>query len=76
MAKHPTKVSWTIEEIERLASFVEGGASPARAAAALNRRIGAVRAKARLIGKPFPPLRIVRKKWQPEPLKPNAVKPY
>jgi hypothetical protein len=76
MAKHPTKVSWTVEDVEKLASLVESGASPARAAAALNRKIVAVRVKARLIGKPFPPLRIVRKKWQPEPIKPNAMKPY
>jgi hypothetical protein len=76
MAKHPTKLSWTVEDSQRLTSFVENGASPIRAAAALRRTIGAVRAQARLLGSPFPPLRVAREKWQTELVKSTAMKPY
>ncbi|MDB5617878.1 hypothetical protein [Tardiphaga sp.] len=61
MAKHPTKLTWSDEHVEKLAALILGGASPVRAAAALNRKIKAVRVKARKIGKPFPLLRLLRK---------------
>lgn len=76
MAKHPTKLSWTVEDIEKLATLLENGVSPGRAAAALKRKIGAVRSRARAMGKPFPALRISRKKWNSEPAKPNSLRPY
>jgi hypothetical protein len=55
--------TWTKEEDERLRAFVAQGASVVKAAAALKRRIVSVRARARALGCPFPPLRIVRQKW-------------
>jgi hypothetical protein len=58
---------WTPQDDERLKAFAAQGASVVRAAAALRRRKGIVRARARKIGCPFPPLRVVRKKWANTP---------
>ena len=72
MARRATKVTWTEEHEVRLLTLVAEGASPARAAAALKRNIRAVSVKARLLGKPFPLLKDVRKKWTPEIGKKNS----
>jgi hypothetical protein len=55
--------NWTIEEDERLRALVARGASVVKAAAALKRKIVSVRMRARALGCPFPPLRVVRQKW-------------
>lgn len=54
-------MSWTAEHVARLEKLVGSGASAMRAAAALNRSIISVQAKAREIGKPFPHKRAVKK---------------
>jgi hypothetical protein len=54
---------WTQDDDERLRAFVAQGASVVKAAASLKRRIISVRARARALGCPFPPLRVVRQKW-------------
>jgi hypothetical protein len=54
---------WTQDEDERLKALVAQGASVVKVAAALKRRIISVRARARALGCPFPPLRVVRQKW-------------
>jgi hypothetical protein len=54
---------WTQDDDERLRAFVTQGASVVKAAATLKRRIISVRARARALGCPFPPLRVVRQKW-------------
>jgi hypothetical protein len=54
--------NWTKEEDERLRAFVAQGASVVKAAATLKRRIISVRARARVLGCPFPPLRAIRRK--------------
>jgi hypothetical protein len=54
--------TWTKEEDERLRALVAEGASVVKAAAALKRKIASVRARARALGCPFPPLRVVRQK--------------
>lgn len=74
--RHPTKVSWTPEEVEKLAKLVDAGASAARAAAALKRNIIAVQAKARSIGKTFQTVREMRKKLDASPPQRNAFRPY
>jgi hypothetical protein len=51
---------WTPQDDERLKAFAVQGVSVVRAAAALRRRKGIVRARARKLGCPFPPLRVVR----------------
>jgi hypothetical protein len=58
---------WTPEEDERLRVLTAKGASDLRAAAALGRRKGMVRARAKKLGCPFAPLRMVRKKWADMP---------
>jgi GcrA cell cycle regulator len=55
--------TWTKEEDERLRAFVAQGASVVKAAAALKRKTISVRNRARALGCPFPPLRVVRQKW-------------
>lgn len=45
--------SWSDDDIARLIALSEGGASVARAAAALNRKTGSVMKKARELGKPL-----------------------
>jgi hypothetical protein len=55
--------TWTKEEDERLRAFVAQGASVIKTAAALKRKIVSVRTRARVLGCPFPPLRVVRQKW-------------
>jgi hypothetical protein len=54
---------WTEAEDERLKALVAKGASVIRAAGALNRKIISVRARARLLGFPFPPTKVFRQKW-------------
>jgi hypothetical protein len=54
---------WTPLDDERLKAMVAQGASVVRVAAALRRRKGIVRARARKLGCPFPPLRVARQKW-------------
>ena len=54
---------WTQDDDERLRAFVAQGASVVKAAATLKRRIISVRARARVLGSPFPPLRAIRRKW-------------
>jgi serine/threonine-protein kinase RIO1 len=73
MAKRATKVTWTEEQEQRLVALVEEGATPTRAAASLKRNIMAVRNKARSLGKPFPLLKDVRKRWAAEPGKKNSM---
>jgi hypothetical protein len=64
MAKtHVTNRSWTPEMDERLKQLVQSGASVTRAAAALKRTVGAVQTRARNLGMPFKPRRIVRGTW-------------
>jgi hypothetical protein len=58
---------WTPQDDERLKAFAAQGASVFRVAAALRRRKGIVRARARKLGCPFPPLRIALKKWANTP---------
>jgi hypothetical protein len=48
---------WSSEELNRLNRLVAQGASAARAAAALNRKIVSVRNQARKLGTPFPTTR-------------------
>jgi GcrA cell cycle regulator len=59
--------TWTQQEDERLRALVAQGASVVKAAAALKRKIVSVRARARAIGCPFPPLRVARQKWAGTP---------
>jgi len=54
---------WTDEENERLKALVAKGASIFRVAAIFNRPIGGIRAHAKKIETPFPPMRELRKKW-------------
>jgi hypothetical protein len=54
---------WTPQDDERLKALTAQGVSVVKVAAALKRKIGSVRNRARSIGCPFPPLRIARKKW-------------
>ena len=58
---------WSPEEDEQLKAMVAVGASVVRAAAALKRRHGVVRQRARGLGCPFQPVRITRKKWANTP---------
>jgi hypothetical protein len=58
LAKRP----WTEEDNTRLKEFVVQDASIIPAAAALNRNIKSIRAQARKLGAPFPPMRVFRKK--------------
>jgi methionyl-tRNA synthetase len=58
--------TWTKED-ERLRALVAEGASVVKAAAALKRKIISVRTRARALGCPFPPLRVIRQKWAVKP---------
>lgn len=53
---------WTPEQIEKLKALVASGASATRAAAALNRKVLAVKKKANDLGTPFPTVREARAK--------------
>jgi hypothetical protein len=53
---------WTEEQIDKLKQLIAAGASPTRAAAALGRKILAVKIKANELGTPFPSVREVRAK--------------
>jgi hypothetical protein len=59
--------AWTEAEDERLKALVAQGASVVKAAAALKRTIVSVRTRARVLGCPFPPLRVARQKWAATP---------
>lgn len=63
----PLVKHWTPEEDARLKALVAKGASILRAAAALKRRQGVVRERARKLGCPFPPRRVARQKWANTP---------
>jgi hypothetical protein len=52
--RKPMTTLWTEDEIKRLSEFVRSGATPLRVAAALRRSMVSVKAKARLLGTPFP----------------------
>jgi hypothetical protein len=58
---------WTPQDDERLKAFAAQGASILRVAAALRRRKGIVQARAKKLGCPFPPLRVIRQKWANTP---------
>jgi hypothetical protein len=58
---------WRTLDDERLKAMVAQGASVVRVAAALRRRKGIVRARARKLGCPFPSLRVARQKWANAP---------
>ena len=51
------KATWTEDEIAKLRSLSQSGASHFIAAAALKRRVSTIRAKAQQLGCPFPPIR-------------------
>jgi hypothetical protein len=57
---HPTKRSWTNDDIVRLIELAENGSSAMRAAAALNRRATVVTKKARELGKPLEGVRLLK----------------
>jgi hypothetical protein len=75
MVRRPIVLPWTPEEVEKLIALIAEGASAARAAAAMRRKILAVQVKARALGTPFEPVRVARKKWQ-EPIARNAPRPW
>jgi hypothetical protein len=58
--------NWTASDLERLRLLASQGASAARAAAALNRKIVSVRYQARKLGMPLATVRIRRGRWQPD----------
>ena len=58
------KSVWTSEDDERLRTFVAKDVPIVRAAAALKRSTVATRDRARVIGCPFPALRVARQKWK------------
>jgi hypothetical protein len=53
MARRAINKTWTSEDIARLISLADGGATVLRAAAALGRPATAVQNKARELGKPL-----------------------
>jgi len=55
------RTAWSSEQIDRLIAMVESGASPAKAAAALGRRMIPVQNMARRLGKPFQDVRRVKR---------------
>jgi hypothetical protein len=59
--QHPTRLSWTPEQIARLEAMIDAGATAFRAAAAMKRTIISVQTKARQLGKPFPHVRAIRR---------------
>lgn len=56
------KTSWTPDQLKRLKDMAESGASPIRIAAALNRPVVGVRARARQLGIELPTLSEMRAK--------------
>src|SRR4051812_34481041 len=55
------RTAWSSEQIDRLIAMVESGASPAKAAAALGRKMIPVQNMARRVGKPFQDVRKVKR---------------
>ena len=58
----PLRKPWTDEDNERLKKLAADGATAARVAASLNRKIVNIRIQARKLGVQFPTLREQRKK--------------
>jgi hypothetical protein len=59
---HPTKLSWTENDLKKLEALLDAGASARRAAAALNRSVATVQSQARKSGRLFSTMRETRKK--------------
>jgi hypothetical protein len=76
VAMRKTKVSWSNEDNERLKALVAAGGTAIRAAGVFNRSTAAVKTRARNLGTPFPPIRVARKKWEPERRPKNVLPPY
>ena len=74
--RRPITRPWTDEEIETLKALVAKGASPLKAAAALKRGLDSVKQKAKLVGTPFQTLQEARKKWMPDTLRRNDLRPW
>jgi hypothetical protein len=55
--RRPITSPWSDEQIATLKVLLKAGATPLRAAAALGRSMVSVKAKARLLGSPFPSAR-------------------
>jgi hypothetical protein len=70
----PIVQRWTDEENERLRRFAAEGASAARVAAALNRKINSVTLQASKLGFRFPTVREQRRKIVPAPT--SLWRPY
>jgi hypothetical protein len=75
MPRRPIVLPWTPEDVAKLQVMIAEGASAARGAAAMKRKIHAIQVKARALGTPFSPVRVERKKWQ-EPLKRSDIRPW
>lgn len=60
MARRAINKTWTPEDVDRLISLAESGATVLRAAAALGRPATAVQNKARQLGKPLVGIRQAR----------------
>jgi hypothetical protein len=61
------KRTWTAEDNERLKALAAKGVSVIKAAAALKRTTVSVRAQARKLGTPFPPMKVYREKFKDSP---------
>jgi hypothetical protein len=59
--RRPITSPWSDQQIATLKALLKAGATPLRAAAALGRSLVSVKAKARLLGSPFPSARRRRK---------------
>lgn len=59
--RRPMVTRWTDKDIQLLQQFLNSGATPVRAAAALNRTLASVKNRARMLGTPFPAERKMRK---------------
>ena len=68
--------AWSADDEERLKALVASGASTVKAAGALKRTTKSVKVRARALGTPFPPLRIMRKRWTPEKKSKNELPTY
>lgn len=71
--RQPIIRQWTENEIETLKTLVAKGASPAKVAGVLKRRIEPVKDKARDVGAPFEPLREARKRQAEGPIEPDSL---
>ena len=73
MAARPSKISWTEDDLKKLNSLLEAGASAARASAVLKRSIRSVQQRARQLGKSFLSVSEPRKQLNS---KPNTTRLY